>query len=469
MIGLVVGLVGCDGPADDKPPPHTDGTSDTADTGPPCAGAEVPLNGADDDCDGWADDLGEGFRSPSANQRVLTGTDGLLLGEAMDVGYAADGRVWLVAGGVSVMAEYGPFYGAVMALSQPGAELHHITSNDDFDAFGYAVVVGRFEGESGCHFLSEDERSASCYGGRESSSDDGVTEVPGAPRFAADVDQDGWDELIVGQTELSRASLVVLDGPVEVPLWNSERGRVVVEFSESPIPSNFGLRPGAAADLTGDGVFEMALPTSDEPGRQWIVPADVIGSATLQDLSFASLRGETVENTSTASPAVGDANGDGYADLLTGGALIGERRGKAYLVLGPFDGDHPLAEADAEFPGDFDNDICGWALTFVPDLDGDGTDEPVVACPRDRYFGTLAPGRVELFRGADARGTVRIGDAAAVWVEQLPGGFGWNVEGGFDLTDDGVPDLVVAAPFDSTAPEIGSATGAVYVLPGPLW
>jgi hypothetical protein len=127
-----------------------------------------------------------------------------------------------------------------------------------------------------------------------------------------------------------------------------------------------------------------------------------------------------------------------------------------------------MASAEAQVLGQWADDFCGAAQDFVPDEDGDGSDELVVACPRDPYGSTVrAPGRVHVYRGADAVGTLGVEDAAVVYVGEGPYDLaGYKLHARDDVDGDGLADLIVSVPYDTSLD--GYTHGTIYLVNGPL-
>jgi hypothetical protein len=252
----------------------------------------------------------------------------------------------------------------------------------------------------------------------------------------------------------------VLDGAHAGVGWDAELGSVTTR--DTPFVQNFGNFLGEPADLTGDGVIDLPISSEEDGGRVWIVSSDLLAlHGVVQDLAVAVLSGEAADDDAGWDPAAGDADGDGYTDLLVGAALTGIDVGTSYLVRGPIVADRALADADAAFEGAWDSDRCGASQTFVPDSDGDDADEPVVACPH--RAGPL-PGRVHLLHGPSMAGRLDHHDALRTWVgDGRADQAGVKIDGGHDVDGDGVADLVVSTPVD---PTLGA--GAVYLLPGPI-
>jgi hypothetical protein len=250
-----------------------------------------------------------------------------------------------------------------------------------------------------------------------------------------------------------------LDGAQVGPERSTDR----ITLTASPDLPNLGHALGPPADATGDGQPDLLLYTEEDNGGVWIVPGEVTGQVVLQDAAIARLRGVSPDDDAGDGGTRGaDVNGDGYGDLLVGAPLSAGRRGTVYLVHGPVTEDVALADADARLVGDWDGDDCGAKLSVLPDVDDDGTEDPVLSCPRDAFFGSPAPGRIQAYRGSDLSGVLGVADAAAVWVSDSAYDFaGEGLDGRYDVDGSGRPDLVVTVPYDETG------QGVVFLLHDP--
>lgn len=95
----------------------------------------------------------------------------------------------------------------------------------------------------------------------------------------------------------------------------------------------------------------------------------------------------------------------------------------------------------------------------------------VLGCPRDRYGGAFGvpplPGRVEIYAGQRAEGTLGAQDADLVLVGRAPNDqFGVRLSADADLDGDGLHDLAVSAPYDPTN---GPFAGAVFLFTDLPW
>ncbi|MCB9745430.1 MAG: FG-GAP repeat protein [Alphaproteobacteria bacterium] len=105
-------------------------------------------------------------------------------------------------------------------------------------------------------------------------------------------------------------------------------------------------------------------------------------------------------------------------------------------------------------------DEGGYALASAGDLDGDGVEELVVSAPQ----AGSERGSVWLFSPAGLSGEVRVEDIALrtwrVSDSDETGDLGFAVDAGLDVTGDGVVDVVISDPLDSTHTSYG---GAVWI------
>lgn len=238
-----------------------------------------------------------------------------------------------------------------------------------------------------------------------------------------------------------------------------------------------GDQAGAAValvgDMDGDGVGELAVggPRSDlraaDAGAVWLWTAPLSGEAVLSDAGLA-VGGPTAGSLAAAElAAIGDVNGDGYADLLVGapqGDSGGIDSGGAYLLLGPPTGLAVLSDAAARFIGGYAYDEAGTGLSAGGDLTGDGVTDLLIGAVGYGDGGYQQQGSLCVVSSADS-GEVNLRGAAAT----LTGTSRYDRLGAAaavvaDFNGDGVDDLAVGAPTWNA----NEGTGRVYLVPGPL-
>jgi hypothetical protein len=103
----------------------------------------------------------------------------------------------------------------------------------------------------------------------------------------------------------------------------------------------------------------------------------------------------------------------------------------------------------------------GWSITGIQDVTGDRRGDIIVGAPWEAAASGSITGRAYLYSGAD-------GQMVRAWVSPWGnemGGFGWATAVVPDVNGDGVPDVVISAPFE-THPGRGTNCGRVYIFCG---
>ena len=156
-----------------------------------------------------------------------------------------------------------------------------------------------------------------------------------------------------------------------------------------------------------------------------------------------------------------DVDGDGRHDLVAG-AELADRSGAVWVVSGPnVTGDVDSLFADATVVGAEEGDSLGARVAGLADHDGDGTGDLLHSAIGADPHGESS-GRVLLAYGR-LSGTVDVADLVH-FDGGIPGYLGYGLaDGSFDLTGDGVRDLLFGAPGPDGDV---AASGSGYLLPG---
>ncbi len=212
--------------------------------------------------------------------------------------------------------------------------------------------------------------------------------------------------------------------------------------------AHFGASVAILGDVNGDGDADIivGVPDFDSSGadKGEAIVYDGSSGDTLYTYVGSTINGHF----GTSVAAVGDVNGDGYADFAIGEP--GTTNGSVYVYSGQ-DGSviHTLAgaESGAQF---------GFSAAGAGDLNGDGRMDILVGEPTAAAGGTNR-GKAYVYSGAT--GSVILTISGTVTNAKL----GYAVAGGGDLNRDGKPDVVAGAPFN---PGGGSNRGKVFVFSG---
>jgi len=179
---------------------------------------------------------------------------------------------------------------------------------------------------------------------------------------------------------------------------------------------------------------------------------------------------------------VQDMNGDGYDEMVVGATGVEEipdvedlspNVGSAWLIYGgPLPAPDPdsgeiVLEAATVFYGESYYARTGWDVASAGDVNGDGLGDLLLSGELEWYDSedgeSYRQGRVYLFFGrADGfPDAVCVSEADVILdgdeADEMAGA---SLAGGHDVDGDGVPDLIVGAPYN------GSYAGRVYVVSG---
>ena len=260
---------------------------------------------------------------------------------------------------------------------------------------------------------------------------------------AGDVNEDGFDDVIVGAPRygsggnLPGRAYVFFGGaaPDAVP------DRV---FTALGANDQLGSVVGSAGDMNGDGhtdVFASA-PSNDaaavNAGAIYVWYGGPAFDATADLTLLGSGTNEHLQNAANA----GDVNDDGFSDLIAAG------RGQVRLWFG---GAPPNAISDLTLARSYAS-VAG-----AGDVNGDGIDDFVVGAPHDATGGVVA-GRVSVFFGGNPVDSLDdlyfVGDPGST--------LGLCVAGGGRVDGPGPPDVIASSYEDPEA--IGYNKGRVHVF-----
>lgn len=265
-----------------------------------------------------------------------------------------------------------------------------------------------------------------------------------------DVNNDGFADLAVGafnyNTRVGRV-YVYHGGSTGIPNTASQTLTGTAD-------SNFGISV-ALGDANGDGYEDLAVGAN---GYDTVVGQTHIyhgGSTGISDTSSQTLTGELAGDTFGSRLAMGDANGDGYADLVVGASYHDSATGRAYVYHGGSTG--ISATLSQTLTGEGAGYQFGSALA-MGDANGDGYAELAVGA----YIYNGHWGRAYIYHGgssgiSDTASRILTGASHALGVSH----FGFSLAMG-DANGDGYADLAVGAKGYVSA----SLEGWAYVYHG---
>ena len=334
----------------------------------------------------------------------------------------------------------------------------------DFNGDGVGdIIIGSSSVSTAWVFFGPAADASSSAAGATFTSPSGGGDSNGAENFPiGDQNGDGIDDVLVAAYNYnSTGAIFAIFGPVSGSTSSDTAASAVLYGSDSY--GNFGWQP-SAGDVSGDGVIDIMAPAPGGfggAGGVYFFFGPVTGKLSTKDAG-ATFTGVTSGDwTGGANGSNGDVTGDGVDDLIISAEQTDYADyddGVAYVFYGPVSGDYDMSSADVSIHGSDAGSHLGWINSLDGDVDGDGIDDVGVSAALVTagdvwvlYAGTLSLGDVDTSK-ADAHLT---GDSSG-------DEFGYSMDMGGDLNDDGFDDVAV------TAPNHDSGNGAAYLFNGPL-
>ncbi len=313
-----------------------------------------------------------------------------------------------------------------------------VAAAGDVDADGYDdVVVGasEYSGQTGRVYVYhgtaaglETTALATLTGPRRTSRF-GIS-----ARGAGDVNNDGYDDVIVGAWGVNS-----LAGEATV-YHGSASGlatTAATTIAGAAAADYLGYAVASAGDVNGDGYDDVivgASGVSSGLGLAYLHRGSASGVSATASTTLTGL--EAAERFGFDVAGAGDVNGDGYDDVVVGAYQYGSRAGRVLVYHGAAGG---LSSSAASTFSGASNELLGWSVAGVGDVNSDGYDDVIAGAP---LAGSSA-GSVYLCLGSRSGITT----CTNPWIGENAGDeLGESVGGAGDVNGDGHADVLVGAP-----------------------
>ena len=254
---------------------------------------------------------------------------------------------------------------------------------------------------------------------------------------AGDIDQDSTPDLLIGAFNQNERG--------EVYIFSGKTGALLSSLP-SPQPqqsAGFGWSVASLGDLTGDQIpeFMVGAFAHDGIGRVFVFNG--------KDNSLVWTLAPPSPESASFGWSIAEANDldrDGTPDIVVGAPYtsVGEvsARGRAYAFSGQtgkllYTIDDPRPRAGAVF---------GWCVTTGGDYNEDGVSDILIGAPYKDTSNTRAAGEAFLFSGQNGALLMTLRNPAPT---KSYSGFGLALTSSPDLNQDGVPEILIGAPFQT--------------------
>ena len=347
-------------------------------------------------------------------------------------------------------------------------ELEVYCTQKDFNGDGYEdVIVGASNHDSsgvdrGEIYIYLGGQTLSATPDFTLSGDEDFAYFGNSVSSAGDVNNDGFDDIIVG-ANLHDADII-----------NSDRGRAYIYLGGQILNTTpnftlsgdedfayFGNSVSSAGDVNNDGFDDVIIGASGHnagganKGRAYVY----LGGTTINSLPIEFSGDEDFASFGNAVSGAGDINNDGFDDVIIGASdhnAGGTDRGQAYIYLG---GTTLNSSPAFTRSGDENSALFGYSVSGAGDVNKDGFDDVIVGAYLHNAGGTDR-GQAYIYLGGSSLSLL---PNLVLNGDENFASFGVSVSGAGDVNKDGFDDVIVGASNHTAG---GISRGRAYIYLG---
>ncbi|MBX7042007.1 MAG: FG-GAP-like repeat-containing protein [Ignavibacteria bacterium] len=308
----------------------------------------------------------------------------------------------------------------------PGENFAFVSAAGDINGDGhleYLVGAPWFNGNAGKVYVYEYRTEAPIISDMVMNGETTNSYFGGAVSSAGDVNNDGYEDIIVGAPSYARAYIFLggklLDNTPDIILIRQV--------------SNFGKSVSSAGDVNNDNYSDVIV-GSHGASKAYVYfggsPMDASADVVL-DANEGGYFGTDVSS-------AGDVNGDSYSDVIVGAYRYGADVGRVYIYFG---GATMNEFADLRMTGEETDDLFGSTVSSAGDVNRDGYSDVIIGAPHELPPNGSDTGKAYIYFGGANMDTIA---DVKMFGEQIADDFG-DVSSAGDVNGDGFSDVIVTS------------------------
>ncbi|NOG46022.1 MAG: T9SS type A sorting domain-containing protein [Calditrichaeota bacterium] len=262
-----------------------------------------------------------------------------------------------------------------------------------------------------------------------------------------DVNNDGFDDLIVSASHQVYASLLFNSGTGYVFMGdNNMDNEADVILDGNGRDDYFAYSTANAGDVNNDGFDDIIVGSFGSDNCYLYLGSSQMDS--IPDVLFTSENENTNFGKSVSS--TGDVNADGFDDILIGSEFSDNKIGKSFIFFGNTNINNI---STLTFEGEKENSHFGNSVSYGGDIDNDGYDDVIIGS----YKYDISTGRAYVYNGSAIVDTIADLTLPGIKTDNF---FGSKIAHIGDANNDGYDDYMINATGFS------NGKGRVYLYSG---